>query len=75
LKALRSPQHRELLKRLTKARKNAGLTQQEVARRLRRHQSFVAKYEGGERRIEVVEFVQICRAIGASPEHLLAKLP
>jgi DNA-binding transcriptional regulator YiaG len=75
LKSLRSPPHRELLRRLTDARTAAGLTQQELAKRLRRHQSFVAKYEGGERRIEVVEFVQICRAIGVAPERLLADLP
>lgn len=75
MKSLRTPQHRELLRRLIDARRSAGLTQHEVAHRLRRHQSFVAKYEAGERRIEVVEFVQICRAIGVSPEHLLTKLP
>lgn len=75
LKSLRSPQHRELLRRLIEARENAGLTQQELARRLRRHQSFIAKYETGERRIEVVEFIQICRAIGVSPEQVIRGLP
>ena len=39
------------------------MTQQELARRLRRHQSFIAKYEGGERKLEVLEFVQICREL------------
>ena len=39
------------------ARKSAGLTQQALARRLVRPQSFVAKYEGGEQRLDVVEFV------------------
>jgi len=75
LKSLRSPQHRELVRRLTEARKSAGLTQHDLAKRLRRNQSFVAKYEGGERRIEVIEFVQICRAIGTSPEQLIVRLP
>jgi len=46
-----------------------------MADRLRRNQSFVAKYEAGERRLEVIEFVQICRAIGVSPEQILRKLP
>jgi predicted transcriptional regulator len=46
---------------MIKARKTADLTQHELAKRLRRPQSFVAKYEGGERRIDVVEFVTICR--------------
>ena len=56
------------------ARKQAGLTQHELARRLKRPQSFVAKYEGGERRIDVVEFVTIVRAIGADPVKLLRDL-
>ena len=56
------------------AREKAGLTQTELAERLRRHQSFVAKYEGGERRLEVIEFVQICRAIDVKPETILRKL-
>lgn len=56
------------------ARKQAGLTQHELARRLKRPQSFVAKYEGGERRIDVVEFVAIVRAIGADPLKLLRDL-
>lgn len=56
------------------ARKQAGLTQHELARRLKRPQSFVAKYEGGERRMDVVEFVAIARAIGADPVKLLRDL-
>ena len=56
------------------ARKRAGLTQQDVAKRLRKPQSFVAKYEGGERRIDVVEFITIMRAIGADPARLLRAL-
>jgi len=33
-------------------------------------QSFIAKYEGGERRIDVVEFIEICKAIEADPHKL-----
>jgi transcriptional regulator with XRE-family HTH domain len=74
LKSLRSPQHKELLRRLIAARERAGLTQQTLAKRLGRHQSFVAKYEGGERRLEVIEFVQICEAIGVRAEQVLRAL-
>lgn len=56
------------------ARKKAGLTQQEVATRLKRPQSFVAKYEGGERRLDVIEFLAVARAIGADPARLLKSL-
>jgi transcriptional regulator with XRE-family HTH domain len=59
---------------MIKARKVAGLTQRDLADRLRKTQSFVAKYEGGERRIDVVEFIAICRMIEVDPVKMLKKL-
>jgi transcriptional regulator with XRE-family HTH domain len=64
LKSLRSPEHVRLIEFLIAAREKAGLTQQALANRLGKHQSFVAKYEGGERRIDVIEFLHIARALG-----------
>jgi transcriptional regulator with XRE-family HTH domain len=57
---------------MVKARKAAGLTQRELADRL--HKPFVAKYEGGERRIDVVEFLVVCQAIGVDSAKLLKAL-
>jgi transcriptional regulator with XRE-family HTH domain len=54
------------------ARKAAGLTQHALALRLKKPQSFVAKYEGGERRLDVVEFIGIAHALGADPLKLMA---
>jgi transcriptional regulator with XRE-family HTH domain len=45
------------------ARNDAGLTQVQVAAALKRPQSFVSKYESGERNLDVVEFVTVCRAL------------
>ena len=59
---------------MVEARKKAGLTQAALARRLKRPQSFVAKYEGGERRLDVVEFMAVSRAIGADPVRILRAL-
>jgi len=59
---------------LVEARKTAGLTQHEVARRIDRPQSFVAKYEGGERRVDVIEFISIARALDQDPARLFAAL-
>jgi transcriptional regulator with XRE-family HTH domain len=59
---------------MVKARKAAGLTQRELADRLHKPQSFVAKYEGGERRIDVVEFLTVCQAIGVDSAKLLKAL-
>jgi transcriptional regulator with XRE-family HTH domain len=74
LKSLRSPAHRKLTRRLTAARTAAGLTQTALAEKLGRHQSFVAKYESGERRLEVIEFLQICRELGVSTNQVLRDL-
>lgn len=61
-------------KSLLVARQEAGLTQQEVSLRLQRPQSFVSKYESGERGLDVIEFLDVCRAIGAEPQSILNKL-
>lgn len=73
-KSLRSKQHEHLVELLTEARKSARLTQAQVATKLDRPQSFVAKYENGERRIDVVEFLAIATALKADPLLLLKRL-
>jgi ribosome-binding protein aMBF1 (putative translation factor) len=54
-------QYRSFLERLQQARRDAGLTQSEVARNLRRPQSFISKCESGERRIDVIELQEFAR--------------
>jgi transcriptional regulator with XRE-family HTH domain len=66
-KSLHSSEQAAFCALMIETRKAAHLTQQQLAKRLGKHQSFVAKYEGGERRIDVVEFLKIVRAIGADP--------
>lgn len=70
-KSLKSPEYTRLVDLLAAVRENAGIRQRELAKKLSRPQSFVAKYEGGERRLDVVEFVTIARALGADPIKLL----
>jgi len=53
--------YRSFLERLRGARREAGLTQIEVAHALRRPQSFVSKCESGERRVDVVELQEFAR--------------
>lgn len=49
---------------LRQVRKEAGLSQQELAYLLHKPQSFVSKYESGERRLDILELRQICCKIG-----------
>lgn len=63
MKFLRSPAHLKLMELLVAARRRAGLTQQQLADRLGEPQSFVAKYEGGDRRLDLLEFMTIARAL------------
>lgn len=67
MKSLRTPEHQKLVTLLIAAREKAGVTQQQLADRLGRPQSFVAKYEGGERRIDVIEFIAIANALDLDP--------
>ncbi len=50
------------------------MTQTALADKLGRPQSFVSKYERGERKLDVIEFVQVCRALGVDPSELLREL-
>ena len=66
-KSLKSAEYGRVIEILVAARHEAGIRQQALATKLRRPQSFIAKYEGGERRIDVIEFIAIARALGADP--------
>ena len=66
-KSLKSAEYARFIEILVAARHGAGIRQQALAKKLGRPQSFIAKYEGGERRLDVVEFIAIARALGADP--------
>lgn len=65
---------KKLLAILKEARLQAGLRQVDVADLLRKPQSFVAKVESGERKIDFIETIDICHAIGIDPVSLLNTL-
>ncbi len=73
-KSVFTAKYEHLRKRLIVARKAAGLTQVELAERLGRPQSFASKYERGERRLDVVEFLEVAKAIGIAPVALIVQL-
>ena len=59
--------HRELVSAVVALRKRAGLTRRQLAEAVGREQNFVARIETNQRRVDLVEFVTLCRACGADP--------
>lgn len=72
----RSTHHRHyqaFLAQLRELREAAGITQTALGEALGNTQTFVSKFERGERRVDAVEFVEICEALGADPVDVLAQ--
>jgi len=66
--------HRVMIEHLAAARLRSGLSQQETAKKLGRSQTWIARVESGNRRIDVIEFLQLTRVFGVSPRGLIAKM-
>lgn len=73
-KTLRSPRHVRLVQLIVDKRKDAGLSQAELAKAIDRYQSVVAAIESGGRRIDVVEFLDLAETIGFDPYELLREV-
>jgi transcriptional regulator with XRE-family HTH domain len=74
VKHLRSAKPRALISVLKTARDAAELTQRQLAAKLERSNSFVWKIEAGERQVNVLEFIEIARALGVKPSTLMAQI-
>jgi transcriptional regulator with XRE-family HTH domain len=73
-KSVHTAEYATLLDMLREARRQAGVTQTELAARLRKSQSFVSKVEVGETRLDVIQLRTILRALGVSLRDFVAKL-
>ena len=73
-KNIRLDQQKKLLVLLRGVRVEAGVTQSELASRLARDQTFVSKYESGERRLDILELREVCQAIGTDFVTFVRKL-
>jgi transcriptional regulator with XRE-family HTH domain len=74
LKTLRTRRHRALCATLVSARKAAKLSQHEFAARLKSSQTQIARIEIGERRVDVVEFLDMAKALHLDPHKVIAEL-
>lgn len=71
MKTIYSYENHILISLLREARESANLTQTQLSKLLEKPQSFVSKYERGERRLDVIEFLEICRQIKADPHAII----
>lgn len=74
MKHLRSPKHRALIAAIVEARSAVGLSQREFATKLKRTNNFVWRIEAGERRVDVLEFIEIAKAANVDPTELLKRV-
>lgn len=73
-KGIHNERYAHLMASLAHARRVAGLTQAEVADRLGHRQQYVSKYESGERRLDVIEFIDAAEALGLDGISMLQNL-
>ncbi|MCD1637074.1 helix-turn-helix domain-containing protein [Martelella mediterranea] len=73
-KTFGSARHKALIAKLIEAREQAGMTQTELATRLGEYQSFVARLESGQRRIDVVELIELAEVLGFDPKAMVGAI-
>jgi transcriptional regulator with XRE-family HTH domain len=66
-KGFQDERYRALIDALVEARRQQRMTQTDLAKALGHHQQFVSRYETGERRLDVVEWIDIARCLGLDP--------
>ena len=70
-KTLSTKRHKALISLLVNARVKAGINQVNLADQLGEYQSFVARLESGQRRLDVVEFLRLCELLSIDPREAL----
>lgn len=70
-KTLGSPRHKALIDLLIQKREAVGMTQTELAEALGEYQSFVARLESGQRRVDVIEFLELAQVLRFDPVEAL----
>ncbi|MGL9720923.1 helix-turn-helix domain-containing protein [Symbiopectobacterium sp.] len=70
-----SDEYQRVIKALREARVAKGITQESLAQALDRPQSFIAKVENGERRLDIVEFIHLSHLLSLDPINIINKIP
>ena len=59
---------------MKRERKAAGLRQIEIAKKTNRSQAYISKFENGDLRLDVIDFIKLCQAIGCNPHKILDEI-
>lgn len=73
-KSVFTKRYKLLLSLLISTRQEKGLSQRDLAKKLKKIHTFVSKYERGERRLDVIEFLDIAKALDIDPHEIINKL-
>ncbi len=73
-RGIHDDRYRRLIDALADARRNASMSQTDLAKKLGKRQQFVSKYESGERRLDVVEFADIAKILDLDVSHLVSEI-
>ena len=73
-RTLHSPRQKAMRELIKSKRAERGLTQAALAKRVGRYQSFIADLERGERRLDLVEFIDFAEALGFDPGSAIKKI-
>lgn len=73
-KSVFTDRYRLFMQLLIQERRNKGITQTQLAQKLKKPQSYVSKYENGERRLDIVEFLEVANCIGIDAAEFIKKL-
>ncbi len=69
-----SQEHQKLREILRRERVAAGLRQSDIAKETNRSQAYISKFEKGDLRLDVVDFVRVCQSIGCDPHKVLDEI-
>jgi transcriptional regulator with XRE-family HTH domain len=73
-KSVFTKQYSLFLSLLISAREDKGLSQRALSSKLKKSETYVSKYERGERRLDVIEFLEVAKALGVDPCEIIRKL-
>jgi transcriptional regulator with XRE-family HTH domain len=75
MKTIYKPKYEEIVAKLKKAREEAGLRQDDVALPLKKYQSYLSKIENGDRRIDIVELIELAQMYGKDLSYFVGNIP